>query len=133
MNHIITYNEAIRWYKNGKIEPFKDVEEPIVEKDLFIFQYNVGYYIAYYQVDYFQSSNAKWLYPMGFTNPKTTKEIFIKELFLFDSDSAINNIRIIIPDRIPDNTLIKYINGNLTIESTIDNLPIEIKERIINI
>lgn len=46
MKNLITYNEAIRWYKNGKLEPNTEPEiEPENKKDLTVIIYNGTYYL----------------------------------------------------------------------------------------
>jgi len=123
MNHIITYNEAIRWYKNGKIEPFKDIEEPIVEKDLFLFAYGGGrYYMAYYNGDELLYDNFHYM----------------KNVLIFDRPKSNGlDIRISIPTKVKDDMFISYFiqtyKGEDRINCYYTDLPIEIKERIINI
>jgi len=120
MNHIITYNEAIRWYKNGKLEPYEDIEEPIVEKDLFVFNYMGNYYIAYY--------DDKYIFDNGYC--------FIGEGFIFESKLRINSLKVAIPDKITNDKLITlYIRNDKGKDeqknSYFRDLPQNIKDRII--
>jgi len=122
MNNIISYNEAIRWYKNGKLELYKDIEEPIVEKDLFVFNYGSGNYIAYYNGDELFYDNFHYM----------------ENVLIFDRPKSNGlNIRINIPTKVKDDLFISYFIQTYKGEDHIDcyytDLPIEIKERIINI
>jgi len=124
MNHIITYNEAIRWYKNGKIEPFKDIEEPIVEKDLLIVEQSSNFFLL----------NMK----RSKINYKNTEVISLSSFEIFDNKVFDHNIIFNITSKIDNylNIIIcsnyKYYEGTTTTYKLKD-LPIEIKERIINI
>jgi len=124
MNHIITYNEAIRWYKNGKLEPYEDIEEPIVKKDLFIFK-SLRYYIAYYDEKYQEIFDGN--------------EHYFINLHVFDRPREQNvSGGVIVPIKIHSNTPIIYFlmsekGKEVSITAFHNDLPIEIKERIINI
>jgi len=125
MNNIISYNEAIRWYKNGKLELYKDIEEPIVEKDLFIFKYNNKYYISRSEEN---------------LQGRFDDKGHLIHVTIFDRpiDDRLY-LTVNLPSKVYENTPIKYIihdelgKEKERINVLLKDLTIEIKERIINI
>ena len=121
MNNLISYNEAkIRWYKKGKF--FEEEFDDKFEKDLIVFSYVNEKYIGLKNEE-FNSLDS---------------EMTVKNLIIFDSTkpegySLSGDFHITSPNSLNSNTVVNYrICGNWK-NSTVNDLPEEIKDRIYNL
>lgn len=110
--------EAIRWYKNGKLEPFTQPEKDLILVQIVAF--NQLYYIAHYDDNF---KNKKNIFN---GKPHTVANVDIY------CENANGNLQLIIPEKV-DSGRVQYWIENRWVETTISKLPVDLKERIINL